>query len=131
MAVIRPANDSLFMFGLPTEAGIKWAIGYYPIMRLLLVEDEPEIQGFLECSLIEAGYQVEVAANGAIAEQLGIEGEHDALIVDLGVPDIDGITLILRLRQLGVATQVSQLKSCQICLGKGLKELSRKVMVWV
>jgi two-component system copper resistance phosphate regulon response regulator CusR len=75
-------------------------------MRLLLIEDELEIQSFLARSLTEAGYQVEVAADGATAEQLAIEGAHDVLIVDLGLPDIDGIALILRLRQLGVKAPV-------------------------
>jgi DNA-binding response OmpR family regulator len=75
-------------------------------MHLLLVEDELEIQNFLKHSLTEAGYQVEVAGDGKTAECLAIEGEHDALIVDLGLPDQDGITLILRLRQLGVSAPV-------------------------
>jgi DNA-binding response OmpR family regulator len=75
-------------------------------MRLLLVEDESEIQSFLKRSLAEAGYQVEVASDGAMAEQFAIEGSHDVLVVDLGLPDIDGITLILRLRQLGVSAPV-------------------------
>jgi DNA-binding response OmpR family regulator len=75
-------------------------------MRLLLVEDEPEIQSFLKRSLADAGYQVEVAANGAAAEQLAIEGAHDVLVVDLNLPDIDGITLILKLRALGLSAPV-------------------------
>jgi DNA-binding response OmpR family regulator len=75
-------------------------------MHLLLVEDEFEIQSFLWRSLTEAGYQVEVAGDGNTAERLAIENEHDALIVDLGLPDQDGITLILRLRQLGVSAPV-------------------------
>ncbi len=75
-------------------------------MRVLLVEDEVEIRSFLERSLTEAGYQVEVAPDGATAEELAVEGSHDALIVDLGLPDVDGITLILRLRQLGVKAPV-------------------------
>src|SRR5665213_841126 len=75
-------------------------------MRLLLVEDDLEIQGFLKCSLTESGYQVEVAADGKAAERLAIEEVHDALIVDLGLPDIDGISLILRLRRLGVTAPV-------------------------
>lgn len=81
-------------------------LNYYPFMRLLVIEDEVEIQSFLRRSLNEAGYQVEVAADGATAEQLAIEGTHDALIVDLGLPDIDGITLILKLRQRGVVAPV-------------------------
>jgi two-component system copper resistance phosphate regulon response regulator CusR len=75
-------------------------------MRLLLVEDELDIQSFLKCSLEEAGYQVDVAADGKTAEQLAIEAAFDILIVDLGLPDIDGISLILRLRQLGVRAPV-------------------------
>src|SRR5271156_6097368 len=75
-------------------------------MHLLLVEDELEIQSFLRRSLTEAGYQVEVAGDGNTAERLAIESEHDVLIVDLGLPDLDGINLILRLRQLGVSAPV-------------------------
>jgi DNA-binding response OmpR family regulator len=75
-------------------------------MRLLLVEDEVEIQGFLQRSLAEAGYQVEAAGDGKTAERLAIETMHDALIVDLGLPDQDGISLILRLRQLGLNAPV-------------------------
>ena len=75
-------------------------------MRLLLVEDEVEIQSFLQRSLAEAGYQVEAAGDGKTAERLAIETAHDALIVDLGLPDQDGLTLILRLRQLGIAAPV-------------------------
>jgi len=75
-------------------------------MRLLLVEDELDIQGFLKRSLEEAGYQVEAAADGKTAERLAINGAFDILIVDLGLPDQDGITLILRLRELGVRAPV-------------------------
>jgi DNA-binding response OmpR family regulator len=75
-------------------------------MHLLLVEDELEIQSFLRRSLTEAGYQVEVAGDGKTAERLAVERGHDALIVDLGLPDQDGITLILRLRQMGVSAPV-------------------------
>jgi two-component system copper resistance phosphate regulon response regulator CusR len=75
-------------------------------MHLLLVEDELEIQSFLRRSLSEAGYQVEAAGDGKTAERLAIEGGHDALIVDLGLPDQDGISLILRLRELGVNAPV-------------------------
>jgi two-component system copper resistance phosphate regulon response regulator CusR len=49
---------------------------------------------------------VEAAGDGKTAERLATEGGHDALIVDLGLPDQDGIGLILRLRQLGVNAPV-------------------------
>ncbi|HET6170695.1 MAG TPA: response regulator transcription factor [Terracidiphilus sp.] len=75
-------------------------------MRVLLVEDEHDIQSFLRRSLEEAGYQVDTAADGKTAERLARETAHDILIVDLGLPDQDGISLILRLRQIGVRAPV-------------------------
>ncbi len=75
-------------------------------MRLLLVEDEIDIRSFLRRSLTEAGYEVQTAPDGRTAEKLAIDGAFDALIVDLGLPDQDGITLILRLRQVGVQAPV-------------------------
>lgn len=75
-------------------------------MRLLLVEDEYDIQNFLRNSLTEAGYQVDAASTGKKAESLAQENAYDILIVDLGLPDIDGINLILRMRQIGVSAPV-------------------------
>ncbi|HUA98886.1 MAG TPA: response regulator transcription factor [Terracidiphilus sp.] len=75
-------------------------------MRLLLVEDEVEIQSFLRRSLEEAGYEVEAASDGKTAARLAAEGPFDILIVDLGLPDQDGIGLILHLRQMGVSAPV-------------------------
>ncbi len=81
-------------------------MAYHLSMQLLLVEDELEIQGFLKASLVNAGYEVDAAADGKSAEQLASTKSYDALIVDLGLPDQDGIDLILRLRQLGVSSPV-------------------------
>jgi len=79
---------------------------YHRFMQLLLVEDDREIQGFLKHALTEAGYQVDLAADALAAERLALKGRPDILIVDLGLPDMDGIALILRLRQLGVHAPV-------------------------
>jgi two-component system copper resistance phosphate regulon response regulator CusR len=75
-------------------------------MRLLLVEDEIDIRSFLLSSLVEAGYQVDAAPDGKSALQLATEDLYDILIVDLGLPDQDGLSLILRLRQIGVKAPV-------------------------
>ena len=75
-------------------------------MRVLLVEDEVEIQSFLQRSLTEAGHQVEAAGDARTAERMTIESTHDVLVVDLGLPDEDGLSLILRLRQLGLRAPV-------------------------
>jgi two-component system copper resistance phosphate regulon response regulator CusR len=81
-------------------------MAYHRVMQLLLVEDELEIQGFLKTSLADAGYEVDVAGDGKTAEHLASAKPYDALIVDLGLPDQDGIDLILRLRHLGVSSPV-------------------------
>jgi two-component system, OmpR family, response regulator len=75
-------------------------------MRLLLIEDDKANQRFLERSLSENGYQVDVASTSKAAEQLALGGEHDALILDLGLPDEDGLSLITRLKQQGVSAPV-------------------------
>lgn len=75
-------------------------------MRLLLVEDEIDIQSFLRHSLEEAGYEVETASDGKTAERLAREHPFDILVVDLGLPDQDGIGLILHLRQMGLRAPV-------------------------
>jgi DNA-binding response OmpR family regulator len=55
-------------------------------MRLLLVDDETDIQGFLRRSLQEAGYEAEVASDAKTAERLAVESQFDILVVDLGLP---------------------------------------------
>src|SRR5271163_3536614 len=75
-------------------------------MRVLLVEDEVEIQTFLQRSLTEAGYQVEAARDARTAERMTLDNMHDVLVVDLGLPDEDGLSLILRLRRLGLRAPV-------------------------
>lgn len=75
-------------------------------MRLLLVEDERDIQAFLMQALTEAGYTVDAANDGRTAEELAELNPYDILIVDLGLPDQDGIDLITRLHQMGVKAPV-------------------------
>src|ERR1700753_2537323 len=78
----------------------------YWLMALMFVEGGLDIQSFLKRSLTEAGYRVDTASDGKTAERLATDGKHDLLIVDLGLPDEDGMNLILRLRQLGVSAPV-------------------------
>ncbi|HEV7477102.1 MAG TPA: response regulator [Burkholderiales bacterium] len=69
-----------------------------PRPAILVVEDEPEIRRFLRASLAAEGYRVVEAANG---ERGAIDaGTHkpDMAIVDLGLPDLDGIEVIRRIR---------------------------------
>jgi two-component system response regulator PhoP len=70
-------------------------------MRLLLVEDDAALRGTLARQLTAEGYRVEQAADGA--EGLFLAGEYpfDLAIVDLGLPKVDGISVIQRLRAAG------------------------------
>jgi DNA-binding response OmpR family regulator len=75
-------------------------------MRLLLVEDELEIQSFVKHSLTEAGYEVHTAEDGSTAALLAAKQVYHGMIVDLGLPDQDGIDLILQLRKSGITSPV-------------------------
>ena len=75
-------------------------------MRLLVVEDDVAIQGFLKRALVESGYQVDTANNAKTGELKALEGIHDAFIIDLGLPDMDGLDLIVRCRAQGISAPV-------------------------
>jgi two-component system, OmpR family, KDP operon response regulator KdpE len=66
---------------------------------ILVVDDEPQIQRFLRHALEAAGYAVTSAASGRAALHAFQGAPFDLAIVDLGLPDIDGTTLIGQIRQ--------------------------------
>ena len=67
-------------------------------MRILVVEDERALADQLVESLKAEGFVVDAAADGEEGLYYGQEYEYDAAIVDLGLPKVDGIELIGRLR---------------------------------
>jgi two-component system response regulator PhoP len=69
-------------------------------MRILLVEDEPELRGQLRSQLEARGYSVDAAADGETGLYLGREYPMDLGIIDLGLPGLSGIELIQQLRRL-------------------------------
>ncbi|MCM2292328.1 response regulator [Allorhizobium sp. BGMRC 0089] len=66
--------------------------------RILVVDDEPQIQRFLKPSLAAAGYEVIEAATGAEALKMVATQAPDLIILDLGLPDMDGKEVIAGLR---------------------------------
>jgi two-component system copper resistance phosphate regulon response regulator CusR len=68
-------------------------------MRLLVVEDEKRIADFLCRGLEGAGYAVDAAANGASALDLTHATDYDLVILDLMLPDMDGIEVLERIRR--------------------------------
>ena len=75
-------------------------------MRLLLVEDEPALREPLREGLAEAGYAVEVADNGRDALHLGLHEAFDAVVLDLGLPQLDGLSVLRRWSEAGRNTPV-------------------------
>ncbi len=75
-------------------------------MRLLIVEDEPTLAKQLKNALEGAGYAVDHAADGEDGHYLGSTEAYDAVILDLGLPEIDGLTVLDRWRKEGRTTPV-------------------------
>src|SRR5687767_15223171 len=75
-------------------------------MRILIVEDEPLLANRLAATLGERGYAADIATDGERADFLVSTETYDAVILDLGLPRIDGLTLLERWRAGGIAVPV-------------------------
>ena len=70
-------------------------------MRVLIAEDEPTLSAQLCAALSEAGYAVDAASNGRDASFQGETQAYDSVVLDLGLPELDGIIVIQRWRSQG------------------------------
>ena len=70
-------------------------------MRVLIVEDEPNLGRQLRSTLEGAGYAVDLATDGEDGHYLGSNESYDAVILDLGLPEVDGLTVLDRWRKEG------------------------------
>lgn len=70
-------------------------------MRILVVEDDPDLNRQLVSAMQEAGYAVDTAFDGEEGHFLGDTEPYDAVILDLGLPNLDGISVLERWRQDG------------------------------
>ena len=75
-------------------------------MRVLVVEDDRSIAGFVAGGLRQEGYAVDVAEDGVAGLELAQAGVYDAAVVDVMLPRLDGLSLVTALRHAGVATPV-------------------------
>ncbi len=75
-------------------------------MRILLVEDDPMIGEAVSVALKDAAYAVDWVRDGAAAGSALEHGEHQAVLLDLGLPKRDGLEVLRRLRQAGNAVPV-------------------------
>jgi len=67
--------------------------------KILVVEDEPDVQELIVCHLEAQGYQVDRASTGEQGLQLALEGSPDLVMLDILLPGIDGLEVFRRLRQ--------------------------------
>lgn len=74
--------------------------------RLLLVEDDHRLAGLLEELLTGQGFAVEVAGDGQAGLHAGLTRDYAVLVIDRGLPVIEGVDLVARLRSRGVITPV-------------------------
>src|SRR3982750_1584158 len=75
-------------------------------LRVLVVEDEVLLSRQLAKALAEAGYAVDCSGDGEKADFLARTEEYDAVVLDLGLPGVDGLTLLRRWRDTGVFAPV-------------------------
>ncbi|MDF7667306.1 two-component system response regulator PmrA [Orbaceae bacterium ESL0727] len=75
-------------------------------MKILVVEDDNLLQKGLHDGITSAGYVCEVAGNGKQAEQHLQFGQFSLIVLDLGLPDCDGLELLSRWRKAGIAIPV-------------------------
>jgi two-component system OmpR family response regulator len=75
-------------------------------MRVLVVEDEPRLSRELAAALAAAGYVVDCAADGARADLLAHTERYDAVLLDLGLPRQDGLSLLRSWRDRGLGMPV-------------------------
>jgi two-component system response regulator QseB len=77
-----------------------------PTARVLVVEDDRELRQLLTRLLADAGYQVDAVPDGQAGLHWALTREYDVMIIDRGLPGIDGLDLTVRLRRRGVGTPV-------------------------
>ena len=75
-------------------------------MRLLLIEDSTRLRSTLEKGLRKAGYAVDAAKDGREGLWLATENNYDVIVLDLMLPEIDGLTVLRTLRERGKSTHV-------------------------
>ena len=74
--------------------------------RVLIAEDEPRIASFLEKGLRAKGYTTTIATNGIKVLSIASDNNFDLLLLDLGLPDRDGLAILKELRKQGATLPI-------------------------
>jgi two-component system copper resistance phosphate regulon response regulator CusR len=75
-------------------------------MKLLIVDDDETLAGFLNEGFTEEGHVVDIALDGIHGEYAATRGDYDAIVLDVMIPGKDGFSLLRSLRAKGIATPV-------------------------
>ena len=78
-------------------------------MRLLVIEDQRKMASFIKKGLTESGYSVDVAETGSAGESLASENDYDLIILDVMLPDQNGLDTARHMRQDGYAGPILML----------------------
>lgn len=78
-------------------------------MRILIIDDDPMITEFVRLGMREEGYAVDVAVTGADGRALAMTGEHDGIVLDVMLPDGNGVDIAQGLRKDGCVTPILML----------------------
>lgn len=70
-----------------------------PQLSVMVIDDEPQIQRLLTIMLESQGYRVTAAATGKEGLAAGAQRRHDLIILDLGLPDLSGISVLKQIRE--------------------------------
>src|SRR4051794_3393637 len=76
------------------------------MQRILLIEDEKSVSSFIRKGLSEEGYSVEIAHDGATGSGLALTSSFDLIILDIMLPDKNGIEVCRELREKGLRTPI-------------------------
>ena len=68
-------------------------------MRILVVEDEKKVAGFIKKGLEEEGYAIDVAFDGREGLLMALDGVHDLIILDINLPKLDGLRVLQEFRK--------------------------------
>jgi len=79
---------------MPSQVAVPGSRRIASPTRILLIDDEPRILDFVSRGLQSEGFDVDVAASGALGQKMAMSGRYDVIILDLLMPDLDGTSVL-------------------------------------